>query len=98
MELTTEMTLFTQQLRMRQIDNVQHQKARSQVWNPHMSMDHVQYGGTSSLNNYNFGWDHHPSTSWEESHNTFHSPQVQRSSLEETMAELAKARVEMENS
>ena len=29
---------------------------------------------------------------------TFHSPQVQRSSLEETMAELAKARIEIENS
>ena len=63
-----------------------------------MSMDHVQYGGTPYLNNYNFGWDNHLSTSSEESHNTFHSPQVQRSSLEETMTELAQARAEMENS
>ena len=54
MELTTEMTLFTQQLRMRLIANVQHQKAKSQVWNPHMSMDHVRYGGNPYLNNYNF--------------------------------------------
>ena len=55
MELTTEMTLLTQQLRMRQIANDQHKKARSQEWNPHKYMDHVQYGGTPYLNNYNFG-------------------------------------------
>ena len=63
-----------------------------------MSMDHVQHGGTPYLNNYNFGWDHYPSISWKASHTTLHSPQVQRSSLEETIAELAKARSEIENS
>ena len=50
------------------------------------------------MNNYNFGWDHHPSLSWEASHTTLHSPQVQRSSLEETMAEIAKARAKIESS
>ena len=65
---------------------------------PHMSMNHVQYGGTPYLNNYNFGWDHPSSLAWEASHHTLHSPQCQGSSLEETMIELAKARAEMENS
>ena len=50
------------------------------------------------MNNYNFGWDHYASLSWEASDTTLHSPQVQRSSLEETMIELAKVRAEMENS
>ena len=98
MELTIEMVLLTQQLRMREIANEHNQRARSQVWNPHVSMDHVYYGGTPYLNDYNFGWDQHPSISWEASHTAHHSPQVQRISLEETMAELAKARAEMENS
>ena len=63
-----------------------------------MSMDHVQYGGIPYLNNNNVGWDHHSSASWEERQDTFHSPHVQRSSLEETMVEFAKTRVEMEDS
>ena len=63
-----------------------------------MSMDHIQYGGTPSLNNQYFGWDHHPNTSWNTSHNTLQTPQVQRSSLEETMAEMAKLKDEMEDS
>ena len=44
MELSTEMTLLTQQLRMRQIANEHHQRVRSQVWNLHMPMNHVQCG------------------------------------------------------
>ena len=91
MELTIEMALLIWLLRARQIANEHHQRARIQVWNPHISMDHVQYVGTPYLNNYNFGWDHHPSLSWEASHNTLHSPQVQRSSLEDTMAKLKRA-------
>ena len=46
MELSTEMALLTEQLRMRQIVNEHHQRVRSQVWNPHMFMNHVQYEGT----------------------------------------------------
>ena len=98
MELTIELSLLTQQLRMRQMANEYHQRERSQVWNPHMSMDHVRYGGTLYLNSNNVGWGHHLSTSWEERQDTFHFPHVQRLSLEETMAELAKARAEMANS
>ena len=97
-DLTAEVSLLTQQLRMRQIPNEYHQRARSQVWNPHMSMDHVRYGGTLYLNSNNVGWDHHLSTSWEERQDNFYSPHVQRSSLEETMVELAKTRAEMANS
>ena len=98
MELTTELSLLTQQLRMWQMANEHHQRGRSQVWNPPMSMDHVRCGGTLYLNNNNVRWDHHSSTSWEERQDTFHSPHVQRSSLEETIVELAKTRAEMEDS
>ena len=48
MELTTEMALLTQQLAYSQ-----HQRARSQVWNPYISMDQVQCGGNPYLNTYN---------------------------------------------
>ena len=57
-------------------------------------MDYVQYGGTPYLNNHNFGWDHHSNTSWDTSHNTLQSPQVQRSSLEEAMDELRRTQAE----
>ena len=57
-------------------------------------MDDVQYGGTPYLNNHNFGWDHHSNTSWDTSHNTLQSPQVQRSSLEEAMDELRRTQAE----
>ena len=56
-------------------------------------MDDVQ-GGTPYLNNRNFGWDHHLNTSWDTSHNTVQSPQVQRSSLEEAMDELRRTQAE----
>ena len=68
------------------------------MWKPYESMDHVQYGGAPYLNNQYCGWDHHLNTSWNTSHNTLQNPQVQRSSLEETMAEMAKLRDEMEDS
>ena len=73
-------------------------KERGVKCGTHMSMDHVRYGGTPYLNSNNVGWDHHSSTSWEERQDTFHSPHVQRSSLEEIMAELAKTRAKMANS
>ena len=102
MELTIELSLLTQQLRMRQMANEHHQRVtnqvRSQVWQPYKSMDHIQYGGRPYLNNQYFGWDHHPNTSWNTSHNTLQTPQVQRSSLEETIAEMAKLQNEMEDS
>ena len=102
MELSTELSLLTQQKRMRQMANEHHQRVtnqvRSQVWQPYELMDHIQYGGTSYLNNQYFGWDHHSNTSWNTSHNTLQTPQVQRSRLEETMAEMAKLRNEMEDS
>ena len=62
-----------------------------------MSMCHVLYGGTPYLSNFNIGWDHHSSTAWEERQDTSHSPHVQRSSLEDTIVELARLRAEMES-
>ena len=98
MDLTTELFLLTQQLRMRQMANEHHQRAKGQVWNPHMSMDHIRYGGTPYWSNLNIGWAHHSSTSWEERQDASHFPHVQRSSLEDTIVELARSRVEMEES
>ena len=69
-------------------------QVRSQVWKPYALMDYVQYGGTPYLSNHNFGWDHHLNTSWDTSHNTLQSPQVQRSSQEEAMDELRRTKVE----
>ena len=48
--------------------------------------------------NFNIGWEHHSSTSWEERQDTSHSPHVQRSSLEDTIAKLARSRAKMEES
>ena len=64
------------------------------MWQPYASMDYAQYEGTPYLSNHNFGWSHHPNTSWNTSYTTLHSPQVQRSSLEEAMDELRRAQVE----
>ena len=55
-----------------------------------MHQTQVQYGGTPYWNNYNPGWQHCPSTSWNISYNTLQSLQVQRSSLEEAMDELRR--------
>ena len=94
MELTTEMALLTQQLRLKQMTNEHHlrviNQVRSQVWQPYASIDYVQYRGTPYLNNNNFGWNHYSNTSWDTTHNTLRSPQVQRSNLEEAMDELRR--------
>ena len=60
-------------------------------------MDYAQNGGTPYLSNHKFGWSHHPNTSWNTSY-TFQTPQVRRSSLEETMAKLERVHVEMDYS
>ena len=93
-ELTNALAHLEQQLRMQQLAD-EHQRRvttqlRSQVWQPYASMDYAQYGGTPYLSNHNFGWSHHPNTSWNTSYNTLQSPQVQRSSLEEAMDELRR--------
>ena len=93
-ELTNALAHLEQQLRMRQMAD-KHKKrvttqVRSQVWQPYASMDYAQYGGTPYLSNHNFGWSHHPNTSWNISYNTLQSPQVQRSRLEEAMDELRR--------
>ena len=98
-ELTKQLALFSQQLRMRQLAN-EHQRrvttqVRSQVWKPYESMDYAQYGGTPYLSNHNFGWSHHLNISWNTSYTTLHTPQVQVSSLEEKMAQLERVHVEL---
>ena len=61
MELSTKMALLTQQLRLRKMVNEHHRRVtnqvRSQVWQPYVSMDDVQYRGNPYLNNHNFGWN-----------------------------------------
>ena len=39
MELTTEMDLLTQQLRLRKKANEHHQRVKNQVWLPYASME-----------------------------------------------------------
>ena len=63
---------------------------------PQIPMHHVRYGGTPYLSNFNIVWDHHSSTSWEDRQDTSHSPDVEKSSLEDTIAELARSRAQME--
>ena len=80
---------------MRQLDD-EHKKrvttqVRSQVWKPYASMDYAEYEGTPSLSNHNFGWSHHTNTSLNTSYTIPHTPQVQRSSLEEDMDEFKRS-------
>ena len=63
---------------------------------PQIPMNLVRYGGTLYLSNLNIGWAYHSSTSWEERQDASHSAHVQRSTLEDTIAELARSRAEME--
>ena len=98
-ELTNALAHLEQQLRMRQLAD-EHQRRvttqmRSQVWQPYASMDYAQYGGTLYMSNHNFGWSHHPNISWNTSYTTPYTPQVQRSSLDEKMAELARMHAEL---
>ena len=98
-ELINALAHLEQQLRMRQLAD-EHQRRvttqmRSQVWKPYASMDYAQYGGTLCMSNHNFGRTHHPNTSWNTSNATPHTPQVQRSSLDEQMAELARMHAEL---
>ena len=97
-ELTNALAHLEQQLRMQQLAD-EHQRrmttqVRSQVWQPYASMDYAQYGGTPYFSNHNFGLSHHPNTSWNTSYTITHTPQVQRSSLEEAMDELRRAQAE----
>ena len=92
-ELTNALTHLEQQLRLRQLADEHQRRVTTQLWQPYASMDYAQYGGTSYLSNHNFGWSHHPNTSWNTSYNTLQSPQVQRSSLEEAMDELRRTEV-----
>ena len=101
-ELTNALAHLEQQLRMRQLAD-EHQRrlrtevrsqVRSQVWQPYGSMDYAQYGGTPYLSNHNFRWSHHPNTSWNTSYTIPHTPQVQRSGLEEAMDKLRRAQAE----
>ena len=94
-ELKNELALLNQQLRTRKMANEYHQRVTNQVRNPHIHMAQARYGCTPYWNNYNSGWQHCPSLSWNTNHNTFQSSQVQRSSLEETMAELERGQAEL---
>ena len=54
----------------------------------------ILYGGAPCLSDQNLGWSDHPNTSWNASYTTLHTPQVQRSSLEETIAQLERGQAE----
>ena len=83
-ELTTELSLLTQQLRVSHIVNEHHQIVRNQMLSPRLFMHCVRYGGAPYLSNFTVGWDNHLRTSCDERQDTSQSPHVQRSSLEDT--------------
>ena len=98
-ELKNALAHLKQQLRMRQLAD-EHQRrvttqVRSQVWQSYASMDYAQYRGTPYLSNHNFGWSHHPNTSWNTSYTALQTPQVQRSSLDKKMAEIKRIHDEL---
>ena len=94
-ELTNQIVLFSQQLRMRQLANEHQRRATTQVWQPYASMNYAQYVSTPYLSNHNLGCSHHPNTSWNTSYTTLRTRQVQRSSLEEKIAQLERVHAEL---
>ena len=66
--------------------------------NTYMHIDYFQYRGTPYLNMYNSGWQHCPSLSWEESHNTLHPPQERMANREATMDEWRRVQIELATS
>ena len=90
MELSTELTLLTQQLA-----HSRHQRVRSQAWDPYISTNQVQYGGNPYLNTYDSGWQHYLNLSWETSQSTPQPPQEHKSSLEVSMAELRRGQADL---
>ena len=90
MELSIELTLLTQQLA-----HSRHQTTGSQIWNPYISMNQVQYRGNPYLNTYNSDWQHYPNLSWETSQSTPQHPQGHKSSLKETMAEFRRGQADL---
>ena len=93
MELSNEWALLNQQLAYSK-----HLKVRSQVLNPYMSMEQVQFGDNPYLNTDNSGWLHHPNPSWETSQNALQPPQEHNTCLEESMSKLARSQVEFTSS
>ena len=51
-ELSTQITLLTQQQKMRPQSYDQHQRVESQVWSSYRSMEQVHYVGNPYLNTY----------------------------------------------
>ena len=47
------------------------------------------------MSNHNFGWSQHPNTSWNTSYTTLQTPQVQRLSLDEKIAEIERIHAEL---
>ena len=66
-ELSTQISLLTQELRRMQLAYGRHQRVASHVWNPYRPMEQVQYVGNPYLNTYQSGWPYHPHLSRETS-------------------------------
>ena len=63
--LSTKISLFTQELQRRQLANDQHQRVPRLGWNPCMPMGQFQYVGNLYLNTYDSRCQYHPYLSWE---------------------------------
>ena len=66
-ELSTQITLLTQELQRRQLAYGWHQRVASHIWNLYRLMEQVQYVGNPDFNTYQSIWPHHPYLSWETS-------------------------------
>ena len=97
-ELSTQLTLLSQQLQMRKQAYGRHQRVASPMWHPNMSLREVHYVGNSYLNTYDSGWPHHPYLSWETNEDSPQPPQAKESNLDRAMTGLAMYQVEFANS
>ena len=93
--LSTKISLLTQELQRRQLVNDQHQKVSRQGWNSCMPMGQVQYVSNPYLNTYDSGFQYHPYLSWETNQDVPQPLQGKESNLEEAMVEMKNSHVQM---
>ena len=97
-ELSTQLTILTQQLQMRQQSYGWHQRVASPIWHLNMPLREVQYVGNPYLNTYDLGFQHYPHLSWEKNENISQPLQAKELNIEDGMAKLARPMVELAKS
>ena len=72
--LSTQISLLTEELKWRQLANDQHQRVPRQCWNLCMPMGQVQYVGNPYLNTNDSRCQYHSYLSWEKNQDVPQSP------------------------